>query len=196
VALGLGCAGRSQLPPELRDSDLDRAPTVITSAAAVLFWLPSVDSLSADSTSAAIQLMSQAADDLRDLFSDTDVSLLVTTSTRIYVGARDGNGPRRIVSLAGLDYPWGVVFVEPGYAEQIVTGPIVPSDLRELAVDYFGLDTDDERTPIAGNNGIVVIPSAARNLVRRLVSPAMIGPDARLGARFLAPLGMTPAIFR
>jgi hypothetical protein len=124
---------------------------VLTGAAAVLFWLPSVDSLSADSTAMAVGLLSQVVDDLRDLLSDTDVELLVTTSTRIYVGGRGSGGPRRVVSLAGLDYPWGVVFVEPGYAEQILTGPVVPSDLRELAVDYFGLDTDDEPSPIAIN---------------------------------------------
>ena len=126
-----------------------RLRTVLTAAAAVLFWLPSVDSLSADSTAMAVELMSQAADDLRDLLSDTDVDGAGDDQHSYICGGAGPRGPRRIVSLAGLDYPWGVVFVEPGYAEQIVTGPVVPSDLRELAVDYFGLDNDDERSPIA-----------------------------------------------
>ena len=123
---------------------------MLTSAAAVLFWLPSADTLSADSADAAIQLMNQAAGDLRDLLADTDIAVLVTTGTRIYVQAP--NAPRRIASLAGLDYPWGVLLVEPGYAEQIITGPVLPGDLRELVYEYFGLEDSDGRSPIALNS--------------------------------------------
>lgn len=170
LALALvSCSPSADLPRELRDADLERAPRVLTSAAAVLFWLPAADTLSADSTDAAIQLMDQAADDLRDLLADTDIAVLVTTGTRIYVQAR--GAPRRIVSLAGLDYPWGVLLAEPGYAEQIITGPVLPDDLRELVYEYFGLENSDVRTPIAGNGRVGVIPSAARNLAR---SPACL----------------------
>jgi hypothetical protein len=150
LCLLVSCRLRPQLPKELRDSGIDRAPRVLTAAATVLFWLPSADTLSADSADAAIQLMDQAADDLRDLLADTDIAVLVTTGTRIYVQAP--NAPRRIASLAGLDYPWGVLLVEPGYAEQIITGPVLPGDLRELVYEYFGLEDSDGRSPIALNS--------------------------------------------
>ena len=184
VLLLLGCTPTHRLPPELAETGLERVPPVISSAAAVLFWLPSVDSLPPDSTDFAVQLMSEAADDLSDLLSDTDISVLVTTRTRIYVEAPRPRAPRRMVTLAGLDYPWGVVFIEPGYAEQIVTGPVAPSDLRELALDYFGLEDEQVNTPIAGYSGWMSFRPRAnargRNLARRIASPAMIGPDADL----------------
>lgn len=140
-----GCQGRAPLPREIADSGLETAPQVVTRAAAVLFWLPAADTLAADSAAMGAAFLSHASTELRDLFGDSDIALFVTRSTRLYVQA-DG-APRRMVSLAGLDYPWGVVFVEPGYAEQIVTGPVV--ELRDLATDYFGLDDSDGRSPIA-----------------------------------------------
>ncbi len=80
----------------------------------------------------------------------TDIAVLVNTGTRIYVEAP--GAPRRIVSLAGLDYPWGVLLVEPGYAEQIITGPVLPDDLRELVYEYFGLEDAGVKSPIAINS--------------------------------------------
>ena len=87
------------------------------------------------------------SEDLVDLLSDTDVTVYFTTHSRIYVRAQ--LAPRRVVTLNGLDFPWGVVFVEPGYAEQIVTGPVPPADLRDMVYDYFGLDDEKPSGPIA-----------------------------------------------
>ena len=181
VFLLLGCTPSHRLPAGLAESGLDQAPPVISTAAAVLFWLPSVDSLPPDSTDFANQLLSEAADDLSDLLSDTDISVLVTTRTRIYVEAPRPRSPRRMITLAGLDYPWGVVFIEPGYAEQIVTGPVAPSDLRELALDYFGVEDEQVKTPIAGYSNFKV-PIADQQMKRGRIAPP------RIRFQFLRPL--------
>lgn len=147
LALSACRPGRG-LPPEITATGVARAPREVATATAVLFWLPTVDTLQADSLGQAIGHMAQAAEDLRELFRGTDIDLVLTTGTRIWVRAE--GTPRRMITLAGLDYPYGVVLVEPGYAEQILTGPV--SDLRDHVVEYFGIDDTGERTPIAVNS--------------------------------------------
>ena len=147
LALVGACADQPKIPQNLLDAGVAAAPDVITSPAAVVFWLKDVDTLQADSAVAAVELVTSEAQDLSDLLSDTDVSVYFTTARRIYV--RAPLAPRRIVTLAGLDYPWGVVLVDPGYAEQIITGPVAPTDLRELIIDYFGFEDEKPSGPIA-----------------------------------------------
>jgi hypothetical protein len=113
----------------------------------VVVWLRDADTLEADSALAAVNDVTGEAQDLVDLLSDTDVEVYFTTNTRIYV--RAAGAPRRTVTLAGLDYPWGVVFVEPGYAEQIITGPVSSTDLHDLVHDYFGFEDEKPSGPIA-----------------------------------------------
>ena len=150
VLVGMLACGRDpKVPQELLDAGIIAAPRVITGPAAVLFWLKDVDTLETDSAVVAAQDFTSQAQDLTDLLSDTDVAVYFTTSSRIYVRAT--GGPRRIVMLSGLDFPWGVVFVEPGYAEQIVTGPVAPTDFRDLVYDYFGLEDEKPSGPIALN---------------------------------------------
>ena len=135
------------IPQQLLDAGITAAPGVIAGPAAVLFWLRDVDTLATDSALAAVSDITVQAEDLTGLLSDTDVEVYFTTRSRIYV--RGEGGPRRIVQLSGLDFPWGVVFVEPGYAEQILTGPVLPSDFREMVYDYFGLEDEKPSGPIA-----------------------------------------------
>ena len=141
------CARDPKVPQQLLDAGITAAPDVITHSAAVVFWLRDVDTLQSDSAVVAVQDVTTLSQDLVDLLSDTDVAVYFTTRSRIYVRAR--LAPRRVVTLTGLDFPWGVVFVEPGYAEQIVTGPIAPADFRDMVYDYFGLDEEKPSGPIA-----------------------------------------------
>ena len=141
------CARDPKVPQQLLDAGITAAPDVITHSAAVVFWLRDVDTLQSDSAVVAVQDVTTLSQDLVDLLSDTDVAVYFTTRSRIYVRAQ--LAPRRVVTLNGLDFPWGVVFVEPGYAEQIVTGPIAPADFRDMVYDYFGLDEEKPSGPIA-----------------------------------------------
>jgi hypothetical protein len=118
----VACGRDPKVPQQLLDAGITAAPDVIEHSAAVVFWLRDVDTLQSDSAVAAVQDVTALSQDLVDLLSDTDVAVYFTTRSRIYVRAQ--LAPRRVVTLNGLDFPWGVVFVEPGYAEQIVTGPV------------------------------------------------------------------------
>jgi hypothetical protein len=125
---------------------VDRAPRVLTDAAVVLFWLDAADTLSLDSSSDAIRRLRRSADGLHRLLAETDVLVLATHESRLYVGG--AGHPRRQIMLTGLDYPWGIVLIDPGYPEQIITGPIDQDELEGLAWRFFGLDDPD-----AGRDG-------------------------------------------
>ena len=153
VVLMVACSRDPRVPSQLVEEGITAAPDVISRPAAVVFWLRDVDTLQADSALAAIQDVTGEAQDLVDLLSDTDVEVYFTTSSRIYV--RAAGAPRRTVTLAGLDYPWGVVFVEPGYAEQIITGPVSSNDLHDLVHDYFGFEDEKPSEPIALSDRVI-----------------------------------------
>jgi hypothetical protein len=139
LSLGLGCGSSERLSFPLADlPGVHSAPDVITRQAAVLFWLETADTLRPDSTSDAIQHLQLLADGLGRLLEEAGIPLLATNSARIYIGG-DGR-PRRSVTLVGLDYPWGVILVDPGYPEQIITGPVDSEDVEDLAWSYFELD--------------------------------------------------------
>jgi hypothetical protein len=169
--VGSAACGRDpKVPQQLLEAGVTAAPDVITNPAAVVFWLRDVDTLAGDSAVVAVQDLTSMSQDLVDLLSDTDVEVYFTTRSRIYVRAQ--LSPRRVVTLNGLDFPWGVVFVEPGYAEQIVTGPVPPADFREMVYDYFGLDDEKPSGPIAMD------PNAWLGLVARRASEQTNADDA------------------
>ena len=141
------CGREVEVPQALVDAGISAAPEVILEPSVVVFWLKDVDTLAADSALAAVHDLTGQARDLVDLVSDTDVQVYFTTESRIYVRAQ--LAPRRIVTLNGLDYPWGMVLIEPGYAEQIITGPVSSTDLHDLVHDYFGFEEDRPQGPIA-----------------------------------------------
>jgi hypothetical protein len=51
-------------------------------------------------------------------------------------------GPQRVITLGGLDYPFGYVLVEPGYAETILTGVSTDDELLDQVGWYFGLEEE------------------------------------------------------
>lgn len=132
------------------------APRIVTGRAAVLFWLSSADTLSADSAAAAMVQLQETASDLGEVLARYDVALLATSSSRLIIGGPGRS--RRPVSLDGLDYPWGVVLVDPGFPEQIITGPVDADALEELVWTYFDL----ENTPATRRDlRVAVLPQAA-----------------------------------
>lgn len=64
-----------------------------------------------------------------------------TTADSIVVELQ--GGPHRVISLRGLDYPFGYVLVEWGYAETILTGVSTDEELLDEVTWYFGLDEAD-----------------------------------------------------
>ena len=70
------------------------------------------------------------------------IHFAATTSDSIIVDL-DG-GPRRVIMLSGLDFPFGYVLVEPGFPETILTGVSTDDELMDEVNWYFGLDQDDD----------------------------------------------------
>jgi len=147
------CSRQPKVPQQLLDAGITAAPAIITRPAAVIFWLQDVDTLVTDSALAAVGDVTGEAHDLVDLFSGSDVEVYFTRASRIYV--RGAAAPRRIVTLNGLDFPWGVVLIDPGYAEHILTGPVSSGDLRDLVYDYFGFEDEKPSGPIASGDRVM-----------------------------------------
>ena len=130
-------------------SELAVMPRLLTRPTAIVFWLPAADTLVGEARTGADDQVRQAASELGELLRSYDIPVVGTNSARVYVAAPDA--PRRTVMLEGLDYPYGVVLVDPGYPEQIITGPSDQGELHDLAWDYFLLDEGaggDARTAV------------------------------------------------
>lgn len=144
VVLAL-CLGACSIPPAARPdgplgeiTGLAPAPRLLTVPTAVLFWLPAGDTLSAEERTAAVEGLTGSAATLRNLLGAYGIPVVGVSAEQVYVQAP--GAPRRTVMLGGLDYPWGLVLVDPGYPEQIITGPVEAGELEELAWDYFLLE--------------------------------------------------------
>jgi len=140
-----GLLGTCSVPPAARPAGplgeivgLEPAPRLLTGPTAVLFWLPAGDTLTAEERTAAREGLTASAATLRHLLGAYGIPVTGVSVEQVYVQAP--GAPRRTVMLGGLDYPWGLVLVDPGYPEQIITGPVESEELEELAWDYFLLE--------------------------------------------------------
>ena len=146
-------AGAALLPgchskPEPGSAKAPVASTVVPmvrEASVVAFWLKSADTLheaDRDNARAEFRRSTQVAADYLD---DTDVTLLATLQDTVLIHLEGGG--TRVVMLSGLDYPYGYVFIDPGYAEEFHTGPIDDDALEDALDDYFGLEPADSTPP-------------------------------------------------
>jgi hypothetical protein len=166
--LWAGVAGlaacRPAPPPDVearRSASESRAPTpvvpsfdtvsaiarTISNQSVVVFWLHEADTIPDDERRASI-------DDLRDytqavapLLAAHQIDLVATRSDTVFVEAQGGK--HRLVMLSGLDYPYGYVFIDPGYPEEIVTGVLTDDNLESWVRDYFELPDPDSTTTVA-----------------------------------------------
>jgi hypothetical protein len=152
----VACRGRADLPvvgdPAARP-DSARA-LVVQEAAVVAFWLPASDTLAPGEGAVLL-------DDFRDFtrlvgpfLDDRGIPLLATNAESLLV--ERGDGPRRVIMLTGLDFPFGYVLVEPGYAESILTGVSTEEELLDEVDWYFGLE--GEGRPEARRPMVVLHP--------------------------------------
>ena len=121
------------------------AVPVVREAAVIAFWLPSTDTLPARELGHAREEFRRSNQVVADYLDDTDVTLLATLRDTVLV--RLVGGATRVVMLSGLDYPYGYVFIEPGYAEEFHTGPSGDDELEDALDDYFGLEAADSAPP-------------------------------------------------
>ncbi len=141
VACRPGAAAR----PERRDSltasrALEEAP-VIREPTVVAFWLPASDTLKQGEGADLLDDFRAYTGAVSPLLDQQGIKLETTTADSVVVELE--NGPRRVIRLSGLDYPFGYVLVEPGYPETILTGVSTDDELLEQVSWYFGLDEPD-----------------------------------------------------
>jgi hypothetical protein len=131
---------------------------VVREAAVIAFWLPSTDTLPISDRDRVRDEFRRSTQVVADYLHDTDVTLVATVQDTVLVHLEGGG--TRIVMLSGLDYPYGYVFIDPGYAEEFHTGPSDDDDIEDALDDYFDLQPADSEPPhrIARAVSIVQLP--------------------------------------
>jgi len=148
------CHGRPADSPTARHHhvvELPRTPspstlfsdTLLTlhEAAMVVFWNTSADTLGPAAAADAMRELSDRAAWASEYLDPYDIPVYATRATALVV--RPAQGAGRFVDLGGLDYPFGFVLIEPGYAEEFLTGLQTEEDLEDALVDYFDLEPAD-----------------------------------------------------
>jgi len=141
VALLAGCRSSSHTqaePGPSRPAAHPAPPVVVREATVVAFWLPASDTLGASDGADLLDDFRYYTRAAAPWFDERGIALVTTNSDTIVVEAE--GAPRRVIMLTGLDYPFGYVLVEPGYAEEILTGVVTDEDLLDEADAYFGSD--------------------------------------------------------
>jgi hypothetical protein len=127
-----------------RDSALARvagtAP-VVRGPTVVAFWLPASDTLAGGEGPDLLDEFRATTAGVAPALEEAEIALVATAADSIVVELEDG--PRRVISLRGLDYPFGYVLVQPGYAETILTGVSTEEELLDEVAWYFDLDEAD-----------------------------------------------------
>jgi hypothetical protein len=135
---------RTAAPPP---RPLEEAPR-IREATVVAFWLPASDTLREGEGADLLDDFRSYTGLVAPLLQDQGIPLVATTADSLIVELE--NGPRRVIRLSGLDYPFGYVLVEPGYPETILTGVSTDDELLDQITWYFGLDEDADSTAAKG----------------------------------------------
>ena len=146
TALGLAACGAERPGRGAKAVEAGRTLTpgttvaVLTDATVVAFWLKAADTIPADVRRRVREEFRRSNLAVADYLSDTDVGIVATVNDTVIVQLE--SGARRLVMLSGLDFPYGYVFIEPGYAEEFHTGLAGDDDLEGAIDDYFGLEDD------------------------------------------------------
>jgi hypothetical protein len=146
-------AARAGGPPALaglgaRDSSADPAapvPPVVRAPSVVVFWLRAADTLSEDDRAQALADLRYYTAQVAPALAANGIALLATNADTVYI-ALPGD-VRRPVLLAGLDYPYGYVLVDPGGPERILTGVYADDELLDELRAYFDLPDDSTAAP-------------------------------------------------
>lgn len=132
---------------EVNGTGSDSASTltvpVIVEPTVVAFWLSGTDTLPAPEARQTRTDFQRIAGEIARYLSDTDVRLVRTASDTVVVQL--AGGVQRMVMLSGLDFPYGFVLIDPGYAEEFHTGMDLLADLKDAIADYFGLADNQTR---------------------------------------------------
>lgn len=172
-------------------SDSTGAP-VIREASVVAFWLAASDTLGRGEGADLLDDFRAYTQLVSPFLADRGIPLLTTNAESLIVEL--SGGPRRVIVLAGLDYPFGYVLVEPGYPESILTGVSTEDELLSEVDWYFGLDEEGE-TPDGRRQVVRLGHGGALPARRARVGPARREKTPPAGIRRLAASGACGGIF-
>lgn len=146
LLLALTGCGRGRSTPVATDTTTPVRDTsrvlVIREASVVAFWLPASDTLAQGEGADLLDDFRAYTQLVGPFLADRGIPLLSTNAESLFVELADG--PRRLIVLAGLDFPFGYVLAEPGFAESILTGVSTEEELLSEVDWYFGLDEEGE----------------------------------------------------
>lgn len=120
------------------ENPADFTVPVIVEPTVVAFWLSGSDTLPAPEARQTRSDFLKLVGDIGRYLSDTDVRLIRTASDTVVIQL--AGGTQRMVMLSGLDFPYGFVLIDPGYAEEFHTGMDSTDELEDAIAGYFGLD--------------------------------------------------------
>ena len=123
-----------------------KAP-VVREASVIVFWLAASDTIPVSDAGDALDDFRYYTGKASAFFEQWAIPLVGTNCDTVVVELPDGS--RRRIMLSGLDYPFGYVLIEPGTAEQILTGISTDEELMDAATDYFDLGEGDSLGVVA-----------------------------------------------
>jgi hypothetical protein len=119
----------------------DSGAAVVRGRTVVVFWLPASDTLDRRRAADLLDDFREQTAGVSEYLDESGIALVATTADSMIVEL--AGGPRRVIRLSGLDFPFGYVLVEPGYPETILTGVSTSEELLDQVDWYFGLDEED-----------------------------------------------------
>lgn len=137
-----GGAVASGAPERTASRDSSRV-LAIHDAAVVAFWLPASDTLAPGAGADLLDDFRAYTRLVEPFLADRGIPLHATNAESLLVEL--SGGPPRTIMLTGLDYPFGYVLLEPGFAEVILTGVSTEEELLAEVDWYFGLEEEGGR---------------------------------------------------
>src|SRR5262245_51798203 len=135
LLLACGKAGRPGRDSGVAgDTAVGLTVLVIVEPTVIAFWLRGTDTLPAPELRQTRTDFRRLISEIGRYLSDTDVRFVRTASDTVVIQL--AGGVQRMVMLSGLDFPYGFVLVDPGYAEEFHTGLDLLTDLEDAIADY------------------------------------------------------------
>lgn len=153
LVVNAGCRPARHNMPRRPDSTSTRAlaeAPVVHGPTVVAFWLQATDTIANDGGADLLDDFRNYTRLVAPALEEAEIALVATTADSLIVEL--DSGPRRVITLSGLDYPFGYVLVEPGFPETILTGVSTDDELLDEVQWYFGLD---QPSPDSGSGRVI-----------------------------------------
>lgn len=132
-------AGNLSRPGPPTEADT-AAALVVREPTVVVFWLRGSDTIDREEDPGLLDDFRHYTAEASRWFDDEGIPLRATNRDSVIVELTGSTS--RVITLSGLDYPFGYVLIDPGYPERILTGVLTDDDLLDQAAEFFGTDEE------------------------------------------------------